>query len=232
MSTTINTSSFAASHESAGVIRLPMQYYAYCLCLGARRPTDYMYVFACVRMCLPIHHVEHVTRAIWFRVAFGTFVELVAVSATSCSKCAPARRVLRIHGTSQGMATRRRTLAAHSMSRMWSHPHPPEGAVAGDILADFLVTMLLEGKLSAKSLCTIAYWSKRAGAKGKIEEYSHNPADASTRHFMRTIDKANGIKVKDMAASMYYVQVPGLAKHDLSRTSHSMPVQAPHEAIE
>lgn len=111
-------------------------------------------------------------------------------------------------------------------------PPPPEGAAAGDVLAEFLVAMLLEGKISSKSLCTIAYWSARAGAKGKFEEYAHNPADQSTGHFMRTIDKANGIKIKDLAALMYHVRVPGLAKYDLSRTSHAMPVQTPHEAIE
>lgn len=109
-------------------------------------------------------------------------------------------------------------------------PHP-EGHGAGDILVEFLMSLHLDGKLSAKSLCTIGFWSSRAGALGSIKDYAHNPGDPSTGHFMRRIEAASGVKLSDMAKTMYHSKVPGLAKYDLSRTTHKMPITLPHESL-
>ena len=37
---------------------------------------------------------------------------------------------------------------------------------AGEVSANYLLAMHYEGKLSAKTVCVIAWWSSRAGAKG------------------------------------------------------------------
>lgn len=108
---------------------------------------------------------------------------------------------------------------------------PPKGSAAGDVLAEFLMTMHLAGKLSAKSLCVIAYWASRAGAKGKIQEYSYRPEDPWIGHYQAKVDRVNGLKVSEMRKTRYHMRVPGLAKWDFSRSSHHMPVSLPHEAL-
>ena len=107
-----------------------------------------------------------------------------------------------------------------------------EGAEAGGELVDFLMTLHLGGKLSARSLCTIAWWASRAGALGRISDFALRPDDKGTGHPTRTIETATGVRVKDFRKDMFHWPVPGLAKYDLSTSKHSMPLQLPHEAIE
>lgn len=108
-----------------------------------------------------------------------------------------------------------------------------EGSAAGDILAEFLLTLLLEGKMSAKTMCTICFWAKQSGAKGKASEFAYRPdlPPEQSGHYFRHVDTVNGVRMKDLAGSMYHMATPGLAKYDLSRTSHDMPVSLPHEVI-
>lgn len=110
------------------------------------------------------------------------------------------------------------------------HEAIPEGSAARYVLAEFLLTLHLEGRMSAKALCTISYWAARAGAQGRVRDYAHRP-DAPSGHFMRHVDSTNGEKMKDLARTMYHIDTPGLAKYDLSRTSHPTPVNLPHECI-
>ena len=107
-----------------------------------------------------------------------------------------------------------------------------QGAEAGDELVDFLMSLHLGGKLSAKSVCTIAWWASRAGALGKVKDFAHAPDDSSTGHYMRCIDKAVGVKLSDLTTSMFHWPVPGLGKYDLNTSKHKMPLQLPHQAIE
>jgi len=51
----------------------------------------------------------------------------------------------------------------------------PIGDAAGDILAYIVLTLVLEGNMSAKTMCTIAVWSARAGAEGKIRDFAYRP---------------------------------------------------------
>ena len=55
----------------------------------------------------------------------------------------------------------------------------PEGAEAGDVLGQTLLNMLLAGKMSAKSLCTISYWATRAGAQGGVTKFALSPDSQS-----------------------------------------------------
>lgn len=107
---------------------------------------------------------------------------------------------------------------------------PPQGEGAGDLLAEFLLTLNLEGKLSATSLCIIAYWAERSGAKGRICKFAYRP-DAGSSKFQRHVDTVLGIRTKDLVGTMYHMRTPGLAKYDFSRTPHNMPVNLPHECL-
>ena len=101
---------------------------------------------------------------------------------------------------------------------------PPEGEAAATELTHLLVSQLLAGKMSAKTVCSIAYWASRAGARGDIEKLSHRP-DAPSGHFQRHLDSVLGTKVSELRKSMYHIRLPGLqTKNDSSRSTHLQPV--------
>ena len=102
----------------------------------------------------------------------------------------------------------------------------PDGEEAGGLLAQYLYNLLLEGKISARAVCTIAFWAQRAGAKGKIQEYSYKP-ESPSGHFMRHIDLVNGVKLKDLRTTMLHIKMPGLEKYDCSRQCHKVPIMPP-----
>ncbi len=94
---------------------------------------------------------------------------------------------------------------------------------ASQMLIEFLVHLLLEGKLSAKSLCTIAYFATAAGAQGVVRQYAKDPGGQSGS-FQRHIDSVMGVDLGRMRKSMYHISTPGLDKHDAGRSTHDMPV--------
>jgi hypothetical protein len=102
---------------------------------------------------------------------------------------------------------------------------------ASQMLIEFLVHLLLEGKLSAKSLCTIAYFATAAGAQGVIRQYAKDPGGQSGS-FQRHIDSVMGVDLGRMRKSMYHISTPGLDKHDAGRSTHDMPVNCPHVCID
>lgn len=108
---------------------------------------------------------------------------------------------------------------------------PPEGAEAGDTLAEYLLQLLFDAKISATSLCTIAYWATRAGAQGKVVDYALNP-NSSSGHFMAKVDKVNGVRMVDVRKNMFHIDVPCLSKYDFSRSVHPMAVDPPHESLD
>ena len=111
-----------------------------------------------------------------------------------------------------------------------AEPHLATGEEAGDLLINFLLDMHFLGKLSAKSLCVIAWYSSRAGAAGNIGAYGFRP-NAPSGHFQRHLDKCLGVDMKAQRSWRYTVPVPGLHKHDFMRTSHDTLVTVPHESL-
>ena len=104
-----------------------------------------------------------------------------------------------------------------------------DGEAAGEQLAEFLFSMLWSGKMSAKTVCVIAWWATKAGAKGSIKDLAFRPS-APTGHFQRKIDSVCGTDLKNH--SFYMAEVPGHSKCDYSRTVHEVPVRLPHEVID
>jgi hypothetical protein len=107
---------------------------------------------------------------------------------------------------------------------------PDDGAESGDIMAQLLLSMLFNGKMSAKNVCIVSYWAQKKGAQGKVCELAQNPCSPSG-HFQRRLDSVLGFNVKVMRRTYYHVDMPCLRKCDLSRSVHPMPVQAPHECL-
>lgn len=106
----------------------------------------------------------------------------------------------------------------------------PEGAEAGNLLIDFLMTLHYEGKLSARSVCVICWYASKAGALGEVGNYGFRP-NAPTGHCQRHLDSRTGINMKAEMAQRYNIGLPMHAKHDDSRTTHDMVVEVPHEAL-
>ena len=129
-------------------------------------------------------------------------------------------------------------------SREWrfQRPVPPDGGdsesseddseptakEAGEYMVQFLLELLYTNNLSARSLCVICYWASLSGAQGFVSDYKLKP-DSPSGHFQRKVDKVTGIDLRSAASDMYKIAVPQHSKYDLSRSSHDMVINVPHE---
>lgn len=104
-------------------------------------------------------------------------------------------------------------------------PSPEE---AGEELAALLIKLRLQGSLSAKQACVLAYWAAAAGAVGPCKEFGCKP-DLQTGQFQRRLDKYLAVSEDDK--SFYMVDVPGHDKAEASRTCHRLETVPPHEAL-
>ena len=102
-------------------------------------------------------------------------------------------------------------------------------AAAGEQLTEAMLTLYFRGKMTAKDVCTLAWWSARAGAKGPIGDLGYRPS-ADPGKFQRKLDKVFGLDFKNHR--FYDVDVPGFSKATAERTVHTIPVRLPHEVIE
>ena len=103
------------------------------------------------------------------------------------------------------------------------------GEAAGEQLCSLLLSLVWGGKLSAKSACTIAWWSVQAGARGAVQGIALKP-NSAMGHFSRKTDQYCGIDLKNH--SHYLVDAPGHNRFDHSRVRHAMPLRLPHEVME
>jgi hypothetical protein len=104
-------------------------------------------------------------------------------------------------------------------------PSPQE---AGEYLVSFLLELMYTNALSARSLCVICYWAARAGASGPVADYGLKP-NSPSGHFQRKVDSVTGVNLRQASKQMFKIRVPQHSKYDLSRTTHEMVVQLPHE---
>ena len=99
---------------------------------------------------------------------------------------------------------------------------------AGRELAEMLLSLHVDGRLSAKDTCTLSYWAYKAGAEGPVKDLAHNPK-APSGHFQRHLDKTAGLRGDD--AEFYRIPVPGHTKHSGSREVCQVSVIPPHEVV-
>ena len=103
------------------------------------------------------------------------------------------------------------------------------GAEAGDELADFLLELHYAGRMSAKTLCIIAWFATHAGAQGSIDKLALKPS-SSSGHFQRKVDRSQGVNLRDHR--FYLINTAGRRKWDVSRAVYQTPMRLPHEVIE
>lgn len=96
----------------------------------------------------------------------------------------------------------------------WDSLSPEE---AGDELASRLLTLQNRGALSAKAVCSLAFFAKRAGAVGFVSKLSHNP-EAASGHFQRHLDSV--LFFTDEKKKLYDLPCPGHTRYDKERVTH------------
>ena len=101
--------------------------------------------------------------------------------------------------------------------------------VAEEEFVRMLVDLKWTGVLSARQVCTLAFWASRAGARGSIAKLAERP-DAQTGKFARRFDKVIGTKPADVPA--YNVPTIRRPRTSASRTLEPIPVILPIEAVE
>jgi hypothetical protein len=101
-------------------------------------------------------------------------------------------------------------------------------AEAGTCLADLLLSLHVDGRLSAKAVCTLAYWAAKAGAHGPVRDLAFRPS-APTGHYQRHLDSA--VRLRGQPEDFTVLRVPGHSKHSPHRTVQDISVMPPHECL-
>ena len=99
------------------------------------------------------------------------------------------------------------------------------------MLADFLIDLKLAGSLSAKAVCTIAFWAHKAGACGPVDELRWRPDDPSVGHFHRKVDSAVGTSLTG-ANDFYLLPMPTHSRASSSRIWKDIPALPLHEVLD
>ena len=99
---------------------------------------------------------------------------------------------------------------------------------AGDRLGAKLLRLLNTGGLSAKSVCTLSFYAKQAGAVGFVRVLAHNP-NAKSGHFQRHLDGV--LSFDDERKQLYELKCPGHDKYDMERVTHTIHVLPFHEQL-
>ena len=99
---------------------------------------------------------------------------------------------------------------------------------AAEKFAEALVEEWVNGRLTAKQVCTFAHWAALGGMTGPVVELALAPTSASG-NFKKHLDKVLGCRVRRDSAMV--IDVPGHRKSDLGRMVHKLPVCPPHESL-
>lgn len=98
---------------------------------------------------------------------------------------------------------------------------------AGEEFASLLIRLRLQGTLSAKQTCILAYWATAAGARGPAAEFQAKPGMQSGK-YQRVLDRY--MKVSE-DPEYYVLQVPGSDRGSGERCVHDIETVPPHEAL-
>ena len=91
-------------------------------------------------------------------------------------------------------------------------PSPDEARAE---FANVLIDLPLKGKISAKDLCTLAYYAKFAQIVGPMRDFAYK-ASAQSGHFRRQVTKTLGVEA-DFLQESCTLSVPGHDKYAVSR---------------
>ena len=92
-----------------------------------------------------------------------------------------------------------------------------------------MVSLKENGILSAKHVCTLAYWASHAGAKGEhIDKLGLRP-DQNSGRYSSHYDKWAGVDIHQQG--YYPVFLGRRLRHECSRQWSSLPARLPHEVL-
>ena len=90
-----------------------------------------------------------------------------------------------------------------------------EKEIAAGELIEFLLSLQISGKISARTLCVICWWAQKAGADSRqISKFAQSPTSQSGK-FQRRVD--SGLDVSTQTSVSYRVKVPVYTKTGVSR---------------
>ena len=95
-------------------------------------------------------------------------------------------------------------------------------------LAELLLRLHIDGRLSAKDTCTISHWAAKAGAIGPARSLAY-PPNAPTGHFQRHLDRVAGLR--GGGEKFLKVRVPAHTKYHGDRTVLDILMVPPHECL-
>jgi hypothetical protein len=102
---------------------------------------------------------------------------------------------------------------------------------AADELSSLLIDCKQRGMLSAKLVCTIAFWAAKCGAGGLVQDLAFNPSCKTIGHFSRHYDLVAGTNVHDCDIDWYEVPVPSCKRGGGSPEVRDISMYLVHEAI-
>ena len=120
------------------------------------------------------------------------------------------------------------TTFADTGSEYESSDEEPTRESAGAALIKLLLSSVWNGRMSAKTACSISHYASLAGAEG-CGGIALKPA-SPTGHFQRKIDRFCGIDLREHRH--YLVNATAHDRHQCSRTTHRLPMRLPHECVE
>lgn len=102
------------------------------------------------------------------------------------------------------------------------------GEEAGRLLIDFLLDSNLQGHLSGKAVCIIAFWAAKAGAADPVGRFGKAPG-RPTGHYQRHLDTV--LEARPSKLDFQTIIVPKYLKADLTRRPVPTAVCPPHEVL-
>jgi hypothetical protein len=99
---------------------------------------------------------------------------------------------------------------------------------AGDVLAQHLIDLQSRGVLSARWVCTLVFFAKRAGAAGFVGKVAFNP-NSNSGHFQRHLESV--LLHKQERRELYEFQLPGHTRYDKYRCEHTFHALPLHEQL-
>ena len=101
---------------------------------------------------------------------------------------------------------------------------------ASAVVANMLIALRLQSHLSAKHVCTLAWWLKKAGLKGVVADLAVHP-DRSSSQYSKHFDLIAGTRAVDIAEDFYVADVAIHSRTQAKRLIQPMPVFTPLDAL-
>jgi len=100
--------------------------------------------------------------------------------------------------------------------------------IATEELFLLIVQLKLQGSLSAKQACCIAFWASKSGVQGEVAKLGLRP-DSQSGKFSRRFDEVAG--TKPSADGTYMLPVARRRRNDATRVYEPIPIVLPLEAL-